>query len=200
MWVTTTIAATFLALIHPAMALLMSYDLYLLIRGTAVMNKTCNLIVLDKTKQHIYLSKLNFLGYARKPRPVRIALSKVRYTGDYENKFVTMDNYGLFPSIAQYIHRAKTSGVEDSSKNNFRYFHRFIANNEVYLVPRDHDQHTSVCISDDLLHAIMNANQKAVFDYDFTEAEQKSHERQVKHNEDMKEILEFKGVAHVDEE
>ena len=43
MWVTTTVAATFLGLIHPALALLMSYDYYLLIRGTAVMNKTCNM-------------------------------------------------------------------------------------------------------------------------------------------------------------
>lgn len=67
MWFTTTVAATFLGLIHPALALLMSYDYYLLIRGTAVMNQTCNLVVLDRTKRHVLLSKLNFLGYERKP-------------------------------------------------------------------------------------------------------------------------------------
>ena len=38
MWFTTSVAATFLGLIHPALALLMSYDYYLLLRGTAVMN------------------------------------------------------------------------------------------------------------------------------------------------------------------
>ena len=173
MWATTSIAATFLGFIHPALSLLMSYDFYLLIRGTAVMNKTCNMIVLDKTKRHVYLSKLNFLGYERKPKPRRISLANIKYEGDYENTFVTMDNFGLLPSIAQYIHKAKP---DSEQKNNFRYFHRFMANNEVFLVPRDHDDHTSVCISDDLLMAIMNANQKAVFDYDFTEVESKTQE------------------------
>ena len=38
MWMTTAVAATFLGMIHPALALLMSYDVYLLLRGTAVMN------------------------------------------------------------------------------------------------------------------------------------------------------------------
>jgi hypothetical protein len=106
MWFTTSVAATFLALIHPAFALLMCYDYYLLLRGTAVMNQTCNLIVLDKTKRHILLSKLNFLGYERKPKTRRISLANVRYIGEFENNFITMDNYGLLPSIAQYLHRA----------------------------------------------------------------------------------------------
>lgn len=44
------------------------------------------------------------------------------------------------------------------SKNNFRYFYKFMANNEVYLVPKDHDQYESVCVSDTLLNAIMKAN------------------------------------------
>lgn len=38
MWATTSICATFLGLMHPALSLLMTYDLYLLVRGTAVMN------------------------------------------------------------------------------------------------------------------------------------------------------------------
>ena len=32
-----------------------------------------------------------------------------------------------------------------------------MANNETYLVPRDHKMHESVCISNELLLAIMNA-------------------------------------------
>jgi len=109
MWATTTVAATFLGLIHPALALLMSYDYYLLIRGTAVMNKTCNMVVLDKTKRHVFLSKLNFLGYERKPSPRRISLANIRFIGEYENTFITMDNFGLLPSIAQYMHRSGIS-------------------------------------------------------------------------------------------
>jgi len=100
MWVTTSVAATFLGMIHPALSLLMLYDYYLLIRGTAVMNQTCNMVLLDKTKRHVYLSKLNFLGYERKPKPTRIELKNIRFIGDYENTFVTMDNFGLLPSIA----------------------------------------------------------------------------------------------------
>ena len=100
MWLTTTMAAGFLGAMHPALALLMSYDYYLLLRGTAIMNQTCNIVVLDKTKRHVFLSKLNFLGYERKPVPVRISLANIRYLGEYENTFITMDNYGLFPSVA----------------------------------------------------------------------------------------------------
>ena len=68
--------------------------------------------MLDKTKRHVLLSKLNFLGYERKPRPSRISLSNVRYIGDYENTFITMDNYGLLPSIAQLMHRAEAKSEE----------------------------------------------------------------------------------------
>ena len=63
MWATTTIAAVFLGLIHPGLSLLLAYDYYLLLRGTAIMNQTCNMVVLDRTKRHVFLSKLNFLGY-----------------------------------------------------------------------------------------------------------------------------------------
>lgn len=112
MWATTGVAATFLGLIHPALALLMSYDFYLLLRGTAVMNQTCNMIVLDKSKRHVLLSKLNFLGYERKPKTSRTSLANIRYVGDYENTFITMDNYGLFPSVAQYLHRGQAGSTE----------------------------------------------------------------------------------------
>ena len=94
----------------------------------------------------------------------------------------------------------ETPAGTDPKKNNFRYFYKFMANNEVYLVPRDHEKHDSVCISDQLLKSIMNANQKEVFDYDFTEVEQKSQKEHTERNEELREILEFKGVAHFDEE
>lgn len=34
-----------------------------------------------------------------------------------------------------------------------------MANNEVYLVPKDHERHASVCVSDELLMAIVKAKQ-----------------------------------------
>lgn len=183
MWLTTTMAAGCLFSIHPLLAFLMAYDYYLLLRGTAVMNQTCNIVILDKTKRHVFLSKLNFLGYERKPQPRRIPLKDINFIGEFENKFITMDNYGLFPSIANYMnknksahgakaeHEATKEGAESEKegeandsgesqdKNNYRYFYKFMANNEVYLVPKDHKSHDSVCISNDLLLAIMNAQQ-----------------------------------------
>lgn len=132
MWFTTTVAATFLGLMHPALALLTTYDYYLLLRGTAVMNQTCNVIVLDRTKRHVLLSKLNFLGYERKPKTSRTSLSNIVYIGEFENTFITMDNYGLLPSVAQYLHRGRASSESSvattgdkqlyaSGKDNFRY-------------------------------------------------------------------------------
>ena len=55
--------------------------------------------------------------------------------------------------------------------SNFRYFHKFMAGNEVFLVPRDHADHDSVCFSNELLLAVISGRQKDVFDYDFTEVE-----------------------------
>ena len=46
-----------------------------------------------------------------------------------------------------------------------------MAANEVYLVPKDHSKHSSVCISDELLMAIMQSKQQAVFDFDFSKEE-----------------------------
>lgn len=43
------------------------------------------------------------------------------------------------------MHKADLKSSDSStektseSKNNFRYFYKFMANNEVYLVPKDHD-------------------------------------------------------------
>jgi len=39
-----------------------------------------------------------------------------------------------------------------------------------------------------------------VFDYDFTEVEQQTHKEVMERNEELREILDFKGVAHFDEE
>ena len=77
-----------------------------------------------------------------------------------------------------------------------------MANNEIYLVPRDHEKHDEACVSNDLLLAIMQAKQQSVFDYDFTEIEEKTHAEVVQNRSEIKEILEFKGLEfdHVDEE
>ena len=75
-----------------------------------------------------------------------------------------------------------------------------MANNETYLVPRDHSKHDSVCISDELLLAIINAKQQSVFDYDFTTLEKEAHDKYCAKQDDIKEILDFKGVEFTHDE
>lgn len=75
-----------------------------------------------------------------------------------------------------------------------------MAANEVYLVPKDHLEHDTACISDELLNAIMHANQKSVFDYNFSELESKKQEEALQRDRDIKEIMDFKGVEFNDEE
>ena len=113
--------------------------------------------------------------------------------GEYENTSVTMDNFGLLPSISKYL-----SQNTEESKDNFRYFYKFMADNEVYLVAKDHSRHQEFCPSDKLLMALMKANQKTVMDYDFTEMEAESEKELRERDEIVKDIMEFKQVAHVD--
>ena len=98
--------------------------------------------------------------------------------GEYENTSVTMDNAGILPSFAKYMR--PTEGDEDA-KDNFRFFHKFMADNEIYLVAKDHSEHRDFCPSDDLLMSVVKAKQQAVLDFDFSEmeaeAEQKMRER-----------------------
>jgi len=74
-----------------------------------------------------------------------------------------------------------------------------MAHNEVYLVAKDHEKHASACTSDELLLAILNANQRAVFDHDFTQVEKAAHDQRVHNEEVIKEIMTFKGVQYDDE-
>ena len=144
MWFTTTLAAGCLGLIHPALSLLLGYEYFLLLAATRIMNQTTNLIVLDRSKRSVLLNKLNFLGYEKQLNPKRIDLSKITFIGEYENTSVTLDNFGLLPSVSRYL-------AKEDEKNNFRDFYKFMADNEVYLVAKDHENHETFCPSDTLL-------------------------------------------------
>ena len=107
--------------------------------------------MLDTTKRHVFLSKLNFLGYETKPKQNRVSLKEITYLGEYENTSVTLDNFGLLPSFAQYMRQ----GSDDGAKDNYRFFYKFMAKNEIYLVAKDHSSHKDFCPSDDLLMAVI---------------------------------------------
>ena len=192
MWFTTTLAAGCLGLIHPALSLLLGYEYFLLLAATRVMNQTTNLIVLDKNKRSVLLNKLNFLGYEKKLSPKCIDLANITYIGEYENTSVTLDNFGLLPSVSKYLGR-------EGEKNNFRYFYKFMADNEIYLVAKDHENHETFCPSESLLEAIMKGKQKSVFDHDFTEEEAEMEKLVRERDETIKEIMNFKNETHHDE-
>jgi len=67
MWFTTLFATGALAMIHPALPIVLTYDYFLLLSATKVLNRTANWVVLDSTKRHLNLNKLNFLGFTKAP-------------------------------------------------------------------------------------------------------------------------------------
>jgi len=152
MWFTTSVSAFCLSMVSPWLALLLSYDFFLLIRATQIMNQTANTIVLDESKRHVLLNKLNFLGYETAPKTERISLRDIKYMGEFENKAITMDNFGLLPSFSKFYKKDSTEeNNSDQSKGSFRYFYKFMANNEAYLVAKDHPLHSEHVASDELL-------------------------------------------------
>ena len=142
-----------LSFIHPAASLLVGFDLYLLLKSMVVMNQTVDYILLEKNKTEIILSKINFLGYERE-KQLKVKLSEVRFLGKVENTSVLLENYGLLPSIGRMMRRKEDLEVA-KEKNNFRYFLKFVARNESFLVAIDHEDHKSFCKSHELLEAIV---------------------------------------------
>lgn len=59
--------------------------------------------MLDNSKRHIYLNRLNFLGYFREFSEERKSLRTVRYEGVYKNEYVTLDHKGLLPSLSKIL-------------------------------------------------------------------------------------------------
>jgi len=102
----------------------------------------------------------------------RVPLKNIKFLGEFENTAITMDNYGLLPSMARYLKRSEKEEIADKdspSAGAFRYFYRFMVNNEVFLVAKDHPKFDFFCPSRELLEHIMHANLKKVLDFDFNE-------------------------------
>ena len=61
------------------------------------------MMMLDNTKRHIFVNKLNFLGFSREFSEDRKSLKSIRFVGIYENKFMNMDVPGLLPSFGWFL-------------------------------------------------------------------------------------------------
>ena len=186
-------------MVNPFLPLLLAFDYYRLLGFTKVLNQTTFVLVLDQSKRHIYLNRLNFLGYMKKFEEKRISLRSLKFMGEYRNEFVTLDNKGLLPSISRLMNfggTAKRKEVDlnekignqnetkesengegqneqkEQDKSNFKYFWKFMAENETFLIPYDHENFSSGVIDKQLLLDLINGRQNKVLDYDFSQKEE----------------------------
>ena len=164
MLISTGVTGFFFFMVNPMLPLVLTYDVFLLMNAFRVLNQVTEYINLCSSKRHIFLNKLNFLGYLREPKRERISLQDIKYIGEYRNKSLTLTNYGLLPSLARLLNYKSETEPGDFSK-----FYKFLANNQVYLVSKDHPYHSQYCINEALLDDIINGRQKRVFEYNFTE-------------------------------
>ncbi len=161
---TTLFATAALAFVNPFLPLVLLYDYYLLLGFTKVLNQTTFVLILDQSKRHIYLNRLNFLGYMKQFEEKRINLRSIKYIGEYRNEFVTLDNKGLLPSISRLMNFGGKTGPKnkhdlnekignqkerpteettsegqtkekEEDKSKFKYFWKFMAENETFLIP-----------------------------------------------------------------
>ena len=155
MWFTTVFATGMLAFFHPALPLVLAYDYWLLLGATKVLNRTSTMILLDVTKRHLWLNKLNFLGYYREESRHKVNLNKIKYMGEFENTFITMGHMGLLPSMQRMFWRDREESKE-KKQGDFRYFVEFMADNERFLLAIDHPDHKDAVPSDVLLDHVVN--------------------------------------------
>jgi hypothetical protein len=169
MLITTGATGLMLGLVNPWLVGLLAYDAFLIANAFKVLNQTTEFINLCSSKRHIYLNRLNFLGYLREPKTERISLREIKYIGEYENRALNMKNFGLLPSIARLVNRFTNYSKNESVDGDFSKFKKFMANNQVYLVSSDHPDHSQYVINEGLLDDIINGRQKRVFEYNFSE-------------------------------
>lgn len=119
--------------------------------------------------------------------------------GVFENSTVTKENFGLLPSIAKF-YSMKQKEIPKDEKGHFRYFYKFMANNEVFLVAKDHPDHNLHCTSDALLEMIMKGQQTKVLNFDYSEEEKAKTEYHKEMTAEIRDIMEFKQLAWDDKE
>ena len=56
--------------------------------------------------------------------------------------------------------------------SNFKYFWKFMADNETFLIPYDHENFGEAIIDKQLLLDIINGRQNKILDFDFSQKEE----------------------------
>lgn len=125
--------------------------------------------------------------------------------GEYENKYLNMKHYGLLPGLAKLLtyyssYDKQPSTEQIPQEGEFRFFHKFMANNQVFLLSKDHPEHSKYCINEGLLDDIIHGRQTKIFQYNFTEEERQKAKQFKEFEEEMKRVLDFKGVGYTTQE
>lgn len=139
--------------------------------------------------------------------------------GEYVNKYVTLDNRGLLPSISRLMNfgrapRQTRKQLEETQlsvesftnvnlstdKGNFKRFWKFMADGETFLVPIDHEKFEQNVLNKELLQDIINGRLNRVMNYDFSTEEIIMQHMQKKMDEAYKEIAQSQGEMHITEE
>lgn len=94
----------------------------------------------------------------------------------------------------------KPDDVRQGELNNFKYFWRFMADNETFVVPVDHELFFTGVLDHNLLRSVVKGQQIAVMNFDYSTHE-KLQEYLKKFNDDtLKEIYRQNGEYYETEE
>ena len=88
----------------------------------------------------------------------KFSLSSIKFIGEYRNEYVTLDNKGLLPSISRMLSVGKKESEIKDDKSNFKYFWKFMADSETFLIPHDHEDFDSGVIDRQLLYDLIHGN------------------------------------------
>lgn len=101
---------------------------------------------------------------------------------------------------SQKAEETQEESSKEREKSNFKYFWKFAADNETFLVPHDHEYFENAVIDKQLLFDIINGRQNKVLDFDYSKKEAEYDELRIMLEERYKEIAERYGDRIVTEE
>merc|ERR1711957_49610 len=86
--------------------------------------------------------------------------------------------------------KAETEGAVSGAAGDFRYFHSFIAANEIFYIAKDHpNQKLSFPLGEEILMHSIKGNQKKLMMFDYTEIMDKTKAHHEKETEIEREIM-----------
>jgi len=189
----TIMASATLALIHPALLLLLSSEYYKVIRFGNILRNTCQLVGIAANKRQAYVVTYNFLGFEKKFKLETEFIRNIKYEGEYVNNYFNIGDFGLFPTISSYLR----PNTKPSSR--FRYFHKFSFNGRSLYISKDHKDSSENIKDEDLLLALMQGNLHRIYNYDYTEMEKEGDKLMTEIEEELRQDAKRRGKTYYSE-